>query len=82
MHDTVEDLYPAVRACTSIDDWNAAADANAGAISAGVDPETFLGNACGSASAGLGSTTLCKTVKAACATNQSLAITAACLPES
>lgn len=44
MQDTVEDLYPAAHACTSVEDWAAASERNPGAID--VDPEVFLGNMC------------------------------------
>lgn len=81
MQDAVEDLYPAVRACTSMDEWVAASEANPGAISDGVDPLVFLGNVCGSLTAGLENTDLCQQAKAACDTNESLANSLVCLPE-
>ena len=46
MLDTVEDLDPAVAACTSVAEWRAPAEANPGAIEEGVDPVEFLGNRC------------------------------------
>ena len=47
MQDTVEDLVPAIEACTSIEDWAAASDLNPAALE-GTDPETFLTNMCAS----------------------------------
>lgn len=44
MHDTVEDLDPALRACSSEEEWVAAARAHPGAID--VDPVVFLRNRC------------------------------------
>ena len=44
MHDSVSDLYPAAKACESLDDWTAAHEANPGAIDA--DPATFATNVC------------------------------------
>jgi hypothetical protein len=45
MADTVADLYPAVRACTTIAAWSAAFDANGGAGFTGSATEV-LRNAC------------------------------------
>lgn len=44
MEDTVQDLDPALQACTSIDEWIAAAESNPGAIDG--DPVQFLLNRC------------------------------------
>lgn len=44
--DTVSDLDPAIKACGSLSEWKTAAANNPGAISAGVDPITFLVNRC------------------------------------
>jgi hypothetical protein len=81
MHDTVEDLYPAVRACTSVGDWVAASAANPGAISAGVDPRVFLGNVCGSRGTGLRGTALCRELRKSCKSDDTVAMTMACLHE-
>lgn len=43
--DTVEDLDPAIHACTSVDEWKAAARRHPKALD-GVDPEVFLRNRC------------------------------------
>lgn len=45
MQDTVPDLYPAVEACGTVDEWTDAAEAHPDALD-GADPETFLGNVC------------------------------------
>jgi hypothetical protein len=45
MRDTAEDLYPAVVACRSLDEWNAAA-AKYPVISPGVDEVLYLSNLC------------------------------------
>ena len=45
MRDTVEDLDPAVRACRSVEEWNAAARRHPGALD-GADSEYFLWNRC------------------------------------
>lgn len=45
MQDTVEDLYPAIRVCTTIGEWTAASDAHPDALD-GADPVVFLTNAC------------------------------------
>ena len=58
--DTVEDLDPAVRACSSIEEWNTAASEYPAALD-GVDPLLFLSNRC---YYGPQSATLCKWLKA------------------
>ena len=45
MADSVSDLYPAIRACTSLPEWQAAFDANNGAGFSGAAKEV-LTNAC------------------------------------
>lgn len=45
MQDTVEDLYPAIRACGSVQEWNDASEAHPDALD-GADSETFLRNVC------------------------------------
>lgn len=45
MQDTVEDLYPAIRACKTVDEWSAASAAHPDALD-GADPIVFLTNAC------------------------------------
>ncbi len=45
MQDTVEDLDPALRACSSIEEWVVAAKRHPRALD-GVDPETWLRNRC------------------------------------
>jgi hypothetical protein len=45
MQDTIEDLYPAIRACKTVDEWTAASTANPDALD-GADPVVFLTNAC------------------------------------
>lgn len=45
MQDRVEDLDPALRACSSIEEWVAAAERHPRALD-GVDPETWLRNRC------------------------------------
>ena len=62
--DTVEDLDPAVRACTSLDEWGAASAANPAALD-GVDPIEFLGNRCDLGD-GLSARELCGALLAAC----------------
>jgi len=79
MLDTVEDLYPAVKACKSLDAWVDAARANPGAISPYVEPLVVLSNVCASKEAGLSATDLCKLAKQACKTNKVLAETVYCL---
>jgi hypothetical protein len=64
MEDTVEDLDPAVRACTTLDEWGAASAASAAALD-GVDPFEFLGNRCDFGD-GLSATDLCGALLAAC----------------
>lgn len=64
MEDTVEDLDPAVRACTSLEEWGAANAANPAALD-GVDPFEFLGNRC-DVGDGLSATNLCGALLAAC----------------
>lgn len=81
MEDTVEDLYAAVRACTSIEDWIAGSEANPGAISEGVKPIVFLGNVCGSLTADLEDTDLCQEVRSLCDTDDEVFMTMACADE-
>ena len=81
MEDTVEDLYPAVTACTSIEDWIAGSEANPGALSEAVRPLMFLGNVCGSLNAGLENTDLCQLLRALCDTDDDVSMTMACLEE-
>jgi hypothetical protein len=64
MEDTVEDLDPTVRACTSLDEWGTASAANPAALD-GVDPFEFLGNRCDFGE-GLSATDLCRALLAAC----------------
>lgn len=45
MQDLVEDLFPAVRACTSLDEWSAASVQHPDALD-GTDPELYLTNLC------------------------------------
>lgn len=45
MHDTVEDLDPAIRACRTVAEWSAASARYPGALD-GVPPEVFLRNRC------------------------------------
>jgi len=45
MEDVVEDLYPAVRACTTVTEWTAASRAHPSALD-GADPTMFLQNVC------------------------------------
>lgn len=45
MQDTVEDLYPAARACESLEDWIAASERHPDAIE-DADPEVFARNVC------------------------------------
>lgn len=45
MEDTVENLYPAARACESIADWTAASEQHPDALD-GADPEGFAINVC------------------------------------
>jgi hypothetical protein len=45
LEDTLEDLEPAVTACTSAEDWTAASDAYPAAVD-GADPLVFLANEC------------------------------------
>jgi hypothetical protein len=58
--DTVADLYPAIRACTSVDAWSAAYAANNGAGFTGT-PTEVLTNAC--LAPEVADTPLCKLVK-------------------
>ena len=81
MHDTVSDLYPAVRECLNVDAWVAAADANPGAIAVGVNPLTFLGNVCGDPESGLEGAPLCQQVADLCDSNDAVAMTMVCPPE-
>ena len=62
--DTVEDLDPAVRACTSLEEWGAASAAYPGALD-GANPFEFLGNRC-DVGEGLSATNLCGLLLAAC----------------
>jgi len=62
--DTVEDLDPAVRACTSLEEWGSASATNPAALD-GVNPFEFLGNRCHSGE-GLSGTDLCGALLAAC----------------
>ena len=80
MHDTIEDLYPAVEACTTLDAWVAASDANPGAVSEGVDPLIVLGNICGN-NTDLAATDLCGQAKTACQSAPVLQETMICLLE-
>lgn len=43
--DSVSDLYPAVRACDSVEEWVEASEAHPDALD-GADPRTFLRNIC------------------------------------
>lgn len=69
MHDTVSDLYPAVKACRTVEQWMSASQAHPEAISEGVDPRMFLGNVCTSTSAGLGGEPLCRAAMQLCKTD-------------
>lgn len=64
MEDQVSDLDPAVRACSSVEAWTAAARAHPGAVSEDVPPETFLENRCrySDRTSGLRTTALCQKV--------------------
>jgi hypothetical protein len=46
MHDSVEDLFPAVTACTSLDEWEAAYDRYGGLRFTGDDGVAILRNMC------------------------------------
>ena len=45
LEDVIEDLYPAVRACLTIEEWSAASDVHRDALD-GADPLVFLSNVC------------------------------------
>lgn len=45
MQDLIEDLFPAVHACSTLDEWAAASDAYPDALD-GANPELFLTNIC------------------------------------
>jgi hypothetical protein len=80
--DTVEHLYPTVRACESVVVWVGGVAANPGVIEANRgDVRVFLGNVCGSRTAGLEGTELCQGVLASCGTEPVWETTLACLPE-
>lgn len=59
MHDSVEDLDPAVRACTTMNEWLAASAKYPKAINDGVDPRIYVGNRC-LYGTGLAGTPLCR----------------------
>jgi hypothetical protein len=61
MHDSVEDLDPAIRACRTMDEWLAASVKYPKAINAGVDPRIFLANRCFYGT-GLAGTPLCRSL--------------------
>ena len=78
--DTIEDLYPTVRACESVVEWVGGVAANPGAIETRYgDVRVFLGNLCGSlTAAGLAGTELCRQVHASCGTEPVWETTLAC----
>jgi hypothetical protein len=49
MQDTVADIYPALSACETLDEFEAADETHPSALD-GADPETYARNACASAS--------------------------------
>lgn len=77
--DTVEHLYPTVRACESVGEWVAGVAANPGAIETSRgDVRVFLGDVCGSRTAGLDGTELCQQVLASCSEEPVWEMTLAC----
>jgi hypothetical protein len=59
MSDTVEDLYPAARACESIADWVAASENHPSALD-GADPEAFAINVCAFGEDAVAGSALCE----------------------
>ena len=62
MQDTVDDLYPAIQACDTVEEWAAASKKHLAALD-GADPEVFLTNVClYSAPPAIAQTRLCQSV--------------------
>jgi hypothetical protein len=59
LEDTVEDLYPAVRACNTVEEWTAASEAYPAALD-GADPVLYLTNTCLYGPPDLADTDLCR----------------------
>lgn len=75
-------MYPTVRACESIVEWVGGVAANPGAIETNRgDVRAFLGNVCGTPTAGLERPELCRQVFASCGEEPVWEMTLACLPQ-
>lgn len=62
MQDTIGDLYPAIRACKTVNEWTAASNVHPDALD-GADPVVFLTNACMYATASdIADTGLCESL--------------------
>lgn len=59
--DSVEDLDPAIRRCSTMSEFSAATRLFPGALDAGVDARTFVTNRC-TYNSSLGSTALCRSL--------------------
>ena len=77
--DTVEHLYPTVRACESVVVWVGGVEANRSVMDwKRGDVRVFLGNVCGSRTTGLEGTELCQQVLASCGEEPVWEMTLAC----